>query len=112
DGLFVFKYSPRPGTTALRLADDVPDEEKSQRLRVLNDQQQRFQRVRNEARVGRREEVLVDAVEPDGVSGRTPHFRIVHLPGGAPELLGQVVQAEITGAGPNALVARLTQPIH
>ena len=112
DGLFVFKYSPRPGTTALRLADDVPDEEKSRRLRVLNDHQQRLQRLRNEARVGRCEEVLVDTVEPGGVSGRTPHFRIVHLQGGGAELLGQVVGAEITGAGPNALVARLTQPIH
>ncbi len=112
DGLFVFKYSPRPGTTALRMPDDVPDDEKSRRLRVLNDEQQRLQRVRNAARVGRREEVLVDSVAAGGVAGRTPHFRIVHLQDGAPELLGQVVEAEITGAGPNALVARLTQPIH
>jgi len=112
DGLFVFKYSPRPGTTALRLPDDVPEEEKSRRLRVLNDQQQRLQRVRNEARIGRREEVLVDSVAPSGVAGRTPHFRIVHLQDAAPEILGQVVEAEITGAGPNALVGRLTQPIH
>ena len=112
DGLFVFKYSPRPGTTALRLPDDVPEEEKSRRLRVLNDQQQRLQRVHNEARIGRREEVLVDSVAPSGVAGRTPHFRIVHLQDAAPEILGQVVEAEITGAGPNALVGRLTQPIH
>ncbi len=96
DGLFVFKYSPRPGTTALRLADDVPDEEKSRRLRVLNDHQQRLQRARNEARVGGRDKVLVDTIEPGGASGRTPQLRIVHLP----------------GAGPNALVARLSQPIH
>ena len=108
----MFKYSPRPGTTALRLPDDVPEEEKSRRLRVLNDQQQRLQRVRNEARIGRREEVLVDSVAPSGVAGRTPHFRIVHLQDAAPEILGQVVEAEITGAGPNALVGRLTQPIH
>ncbi len=112
DGLFVFKYSPRPGTTALRLANDVPDEEKSRRLRVLNDHQQRLQRLRNEGRIGRCEEVLVDTVEPGGVSGRTPDFRIVHLQGGGAEMLGQVVEAEIRGAGPNALVARLTQPIH
>lgn len=112
DGLFVFKYSPRPGTTALRLADDVPDEEKSRRLRVLNDHQQRLQRARNQARVGRQDEVLVDTIEPGGVSGRTPQFRIVHLPGAGPELLGQIVPVEIRNAGPNALVARLSQPIH
>src|SRR6185436_10323710 len=39
DGLFVFTYSPRPGTTALRLADDVPEAEKQRRLQVLNSYQ-------------------------------------------------------------------------
>ena len=112
DGLFVFKYSPRPGTTALRLADDVPDGEKSRRLQVLNEYQQRLQRARNETRVGHWDEVLVDTIQPGGVSGRTPQFRIAHLPGAGPELLGQIVPVEITAAGPNALVARLTQPIH
>ena len=38
EGLFVFTYSPRPGTTALRLADDVPEDEKLRRLKVLNEQ--------------------------------------------------------------------------
>lgn len=112
DGLFVFKYSPRPGTTASRLPDDVPEGEKSRRFQVLNDLQQRHQRSRNGAYVGRVEEVLVDTVERRGVSGRTPHFRIVHLPGGGPDLLGRTLGAEITQAGPNALVGRVTQPIH
>ena len=52
DGLFAFTYSPRPGTTALRLDDDVPEEEKSRRLQLLNAQQQQWQRRRNEALVG------------------------------------------------------------
>jgi tRNA-2-methylthio-N6-dimethylallyladenosine synthase len=103
DGLFVFLYSPRPGTSALRLPDDVPDKEKLWRFRVLNDAQQARQRRRNAARVGTREEVLVDTVGEDGrVSGRTRHFRIVHLDGGE-ALLGRIVDVEIVGAGPNAL---------
>jgi tRNA-2-methylthio-N6-dimethylallyladenosine synthase len=103
DGLFVFLYSPRPGTTALRLPDGVPDEEKLRRFRVLNDAQQARQQARNAARVGSREEVLVDTVRSDGrVSGRTPHFRIVHLEGGA-ELLGRVLDVDIVASGPNAL---------
>jgi tRNA-2-methylthio-N6-dimethylallyladenosine synthase len=106
DGLFVFLYSPRPGTTALRLADDVPEEEKRRRFRVLNDAQQAWQRRRNAARVGTREEVLVDTVREEGrVSGRTRHFRIVHLDGGA-EVLGRFIDAEIVGAGSNALRGR------
>ena len=112
DGLFAFSYSPRPGTAARRLADDVPEEEKRRRLHVVNARQQHWQRLRQEARVGRREEVLVETVDGKGrVSGRTPHFRIVHFDG--PEtLVGRHVELEITGAGPNALQGRLARAVH
>jgi tRNA-2-methylthio-N6-dimethylallyladenosine synthase len=108
DGLFVFTYSPRPGTGALHLGDDVADEEKSRRLQVLNQLQQRRQAEGNRAWIGRRETVLVDAVDASRgrVSGRTPHFRIVHCDGEA-ALLGREVPVEITGSGPNALTGRL-----
>jgi tRNA-2-methylthio-N6-dimethylallyladenosine synthase len=109
DTLFVFMYSPRPGTTALRLGDDVPEVEKRRRFQVLNQRQQRAQAARNAARVGGCEDVLVDSVvAPGRVAGRTPHFRIVHLDGGE-ELLGRLVEVRITGGGPNALVGRLAQ---
>jgi tRNA-2-methylthio-N6-dimethylallyladenosine synthase len=112
DGLFAFTYSPRPGTAALRLADDVPEDEKRRRLHVLNAHQQQWQRRRHEACVGRIEEVLVEAVDGEGrVSGRTPHFRIVHFDG-PPSLVGRLVRVEVTGAGPNALWGRLAQPVH
>jgi tRNA-2-methylthio-N6-dimethylallyladenosine synthase len=112
DGLFAFTYSPRPGTAALRLRDDVPEEEKRRRLHVLNAHQQQWQRRRNEACLGRVEEVLVETIDGEGrVSGRTPQFRIVHLDG--PEtLVGRIVSVEITGAGPNALQGRLSQAVH
>jgi tRNA-2-methylthio-N6-dimethylallyladenosine synthase len=104
EGLFVFTYSPRPGTTALRLDDDVPEDEKLRRLKVLNEQQQRAQAARNATRIGRTETILVDTVDPEGgrISGRTPHFRIVHADG-PPGLLGQTIDVRITGSGPNAL---------
>lgn len=107
DGLFVFAYSPRPGTTAVRLADDVPEDEKRRRVAVLNARQQRAQQRSNGAHVGSRDQVLVDAVAGAGrVAGRTRHFRIVHLAG--PEsLLGRTVEVEITGAGPNSLTGKL-----
>jgi tRNA-2-methylthio-N6-dimethylallyladenosine synthase len=106
EGLFVFMYSPRPGTTAYRLADDVPEAEKLRRLQVLNDRQQRFQARRNAARVGRREEVLVDTVvAPGRISGRTRDFRIVHMDG-APGDVGRTVEVQITGSGPNSLTGR------
>jgi tRNA-2-methylthio-N6-dimethylallyladenosine synthase len=112
DALFAFTYSPRPGTLAQRLPDDVPEDEKRRRLHVLNGHQQQWQRRRHEARVGRVEEILVEGVDGGGrVSGRTRHFRIVHFEG-APDLVGRLVGVEITGAGPNALRGRLLQPIH
>src|SRR5262249_52036849 len=97
DGLFIFGYSPRPGTTALQLGDDVPEDEKRRRLQILNDRQQRFQAARNAARVGTRVEVLVESAPPEGrASGRTRDFRIVHVEGAL--VVGDVVLVEVTGA--------------
>jgi tRNA-2-methylthio-N6-dimethylallyladenosine synthase len=111
DGLFVFAYSRRPGTTALRLSDDVPEVEKKRRVRVLNEQQQRVQGARNRRAIGHVEDVLVEAMDADGrVSGRTPQFRIVHL-GGDASMVGTVVPARIVAAGPNSLVGDPTQTI-
>ncbi|HJS59570.1 MAG TPA: tRNA (N6-isopentenyl adenosine(37)-C2)-methylthiotransferase MiaB [Vicinamibacteria bacterium] len=111
DGLFVFLYSPRPGTGALRLGDPVPEAEKKRRFQVLNAHQQRRQERLNAARVGTSEEVLVDAVERDGLSGRTRDFRIVHFEGPA-EWLGRMVDVDIVGSGPNSLRGRARETSH
>jgi len=112
DNVFAFTYSPRPGTTAWRQSDDVPEVEKSRRLQQVFAWQQRYQHRRNRERLGRVEPVLVESWDGDGrVSGRTPHFRIVHLPGGS-EAIGRVVSVEITAAGPNSLQGTVSQAIH
>jgi tRNA-2-methylthio-N6-dimethylallyladenosine synthase len=112
DSLFAFTYSPRPGTAALRLSDDVPEGEKRRRLHIVNQHQQRWQHRRHQDWIGSREAVLVDAVPgPGRLSGRTRHFRLVHFDGNA-QWLGHEVAVEVTGAGANALVGRLAQPIH
>ena len=106
EGVFVFGYSARPGTSAFRVPDDVPEAEKRRRVSLLNDRQQETQARRNRGWVGSRVEVLVDTIGEGGrVSGRTPHFRIVHLEGSA-ALLGQLVQVQITGSGANSLSGR------
>ena len=112
ESLFAFTYSTRPGTTAALVADDVPAEVKARRLQVVLDDQQRRQRKAHTTRVGLTETVLVDAADSQSrVSGRTPHFRIVHFDGDE-RLVGQTVDVEITGSGPNALTGRLSQTIH
>jgi len=106
-GLFVFKYSPRPGTSALVLGDDVPEPEKDRRLQVLNQRQQRFQAELNRQRIGETVEVLIEGSrQPGRVTGRTLDFRIVHLDG-EEDLIGSFLQARVHDAGPNSLQARL-----
>ena len=108
DSLFVFEYSPRPGTLAARQPDDVPKEEKRRRLIALNERQQAAQKRRHLSLVGRRQSVLVESAKSDGrVAGRTPHFRIVHFDGPA-SLVGRLVEVEIVGAGANSLLGALT----
>jgi tRNA-2-methylthio-N6-dimethylallyladenosine synthase len=109
DGLFVFHYSPRPGTGAVRLADDVPDAEKRRRFQALNGLQQRRQAARNARRVGGRVQVLAEALDsrPGRLTGRTPQFLVVHFEAPA-EALGQIVEVEVTGSGPNSLTGRVT----
>jgi tRNA-2-methylthio-N6-dimethylallyladenosine synthase len=106
EGLFVFAYSARPGTTALRLPDDVANEEKLRRVNVLNRFQQRAQAQRNQNLVGRTVEVLVEVRDADGrLAGRTPHFKIAHFDGPA-EWLGRLVEVRVESAGANSLIAR------
>ncbi len=112
--VFAAAFSPRPGTPAARLEDDVPKSEKKRRLQALLELQEGIGRVANEAWVGRTTEVLVDQVRKapvhgdheaattPRVSGRNRENKLVHFDGG-PELIGRLVSVEIDHAGPYAL---------
>jgi tRNA-2-methylthio-N6-dimethylallyladenosine synthase len=116
DQVFAAAYSPRPGTPATRLADDVPADVKRRRLNELLAVQERIGLERNQAWIGREVAVLVDAVatprshdhagplSDDGasVSGRTRGNKLVHVVGD-PRLVGHEVVASIGHAGPYAL---------
>ena len=106
DGVFAFKYSPRPNTTAKDMADPVPEEVKSQRLALLQQRQREIQISQNQTLLGSEFEVLVDGHhEARGQwSGRTTGNRIVNFTSPAQNLLGQYCQVKINGAGPNSLI--------
>lgn len=106
DGVFAFKYSPRPNTSAKDMPDAVPEEVKSQRLAILQQRQREIQILQNQSFLGSEFEVLVDGRhESRGQwSGRTTSNRIVNFTSPAQNLLGQYCQVKITGAGPNSLV--------
>ena len=116
DQVFAAAYSPRPGTPATKLVDDVPPHVKRRRLNQLLAVQERIGLERNEAWIGREIDVLVDAVAPprthdhdapdraDGprVTGRTRGNKLVHLAGDR-RLVGHEVRVRIDHAGPYAL---------
>jgi tRNA-2-methylthio-N6-dimethylallyladenosine synthase len=108
-GAFTFQYSPRPGTPAATMPDQVPKAVVQARYDRLVDLQEGIAWAGNKALVGREVEVLVSRGEgrKDGatgrVSGRARDGRLVHVAGAA--VPGDRVTAEITYAAPHHLVA-------
>ena len=109
--IFSFKYSERPNTLAAkRLADDVPEDEKTRRLTALQARQTEIQQALHGQAVGREVEVLVDSISrrrETELSGRTTGNTVVNFPG-RPELLGALAQVRIERAGAHSLWGRLT----
>jgi len=119
DNIYAFAYSPRPGTKAVKLQDDVPLPVKNQRLNRLLNYQLEISGRRYAARVGKVMEVLVegesknekmkrraDSAVDSGLAstsrvwtGKTSCFRVVNFITDSPRnLMGKLVQLKITGA--------------
>jgi tRNA-2-methylthio-N6-dimethylallyladenosine synthase len=85
DGAFTFVYSPRAGTEAAALPDQVPEEVKRDRIERLIDLCQRVAHKRNRTRIGVVEEVLVEGpsrTDPTVLRGRTRRNTTVNFGGG------------------------------
>lgn len=109
DMSFSFVYSPRPGTPAADLPDDVSEEEKKQRLHLLqlriNQQALSFSR----AMLGSVQRVLVEGISRKNVmeiSGRTENSRVVNFEG-TPDMIGRFVDVEIVDAFANSLRGKI-----
>ena len=99
DGAFTFVYSPRAGTEAAAMAEQVPDEVKHERIERLVDVVQRVAHDRNQQRVGRTEEVLVEGssrTDSSLLRGRTRRNTTVNFVGEASP--GDVVDVRIESA--------------
>jgi tRNA-2-methylthio-N6-dimethylallyladenosine synthase len=106
DGVFSFKYSPRPNTSAASMPDAVPEEEKTRRLVVLQERQREIQLARNEKLVGQSFEVLVDNYHSarDQWAGRSTNNRVINFHSSSPNLLGQYTRVRVDRATANSLV--------
>jgi tRNA-2-methylthio-N6-dimethylallyladenosine synthase len=111
DGLFSFKYSDRPGTAASDLDGKVPEEEKGRRLRELQALQDRHTLEKNQACVGRMEEVLVEGYSKQNrreFTGRTRSNRIVNFES-RENCLGRTVSVRISTAYQHSLRGERTE---
>jgi tRNA-2-methylthio-N6-dimethylallyladenosine synthase len=107
DGAFTFVYSPRRGTEAAELSDQVPHEVKVARMQRLVEVVQRRAHERAERFVGRTLEVLVEGTsrtDPSRMRGRSRHNKVVNFTGlGAP---GELVDVEVLEATSQTLIGR------
>ena len=105
---FSFKYSPRPGTPAATMPDQVPEPVKAERLARLQALLDAQTRGFNAATVGRRLPVLMEkrGRNPGQLVGRSPYLQAVWAD--APEsVLGKIVEVQIVGTGAYSLSGRL-----
>jgi tRNA-2-methylthio-N6-dimethylallyladenosine synthase len=111
DGIFGFKYSPRPNTPSLRLEDAIADEEKSRRLTTLQEQQRQLQSRRNQRHIGETIEVMVEGRNEARRQwiGRTSQNKVMNFV--APEevalTVGSYVPVLATASFPNSLVGAM-----
>jgi len=108
DGVFGFKYSPRPNTPALTMPDSIPEEEKSLRLQVLFDRQRETQRINYARHIGQKLEVMVEGNNSarGQVIGRTSQNKTLNFTTRQPILpaQGSYLPVRVTQSFPNSLV--------
>jgi tRNA-2-methylthio-N6-dimethylallyladenosine synthase len=107
DAIFAFKYSPRPNTPAIGMADSIADEEKSRRLQVLLDRQKEIQRTSYARHLGQTMEVMVEGHNPGRgqVVGRSSQNKTVNFTVAQSILpaMGSYLPVRITQTFPNSL---------
>jgi tRNA-2-methylthio-N6-dimethylallyladenosine synthase len=107
DSAFTFIFSPRRGTEAAEMPDQVPDEVKHERLERLVEVVQRIAAERNAERVGRTEEVLVEGASRTDAAllrGRTRRNTTVNFAGSA--VSGDLVDVLVEGSTSTTLRGR------
>ncbi len=105
DMAYIFKYSPRPGTPAFDMMDDVSEAEKTLRFLELENTQKRIQNNRLQRYLNQTLKVLVEGRSSRndiGLTGHSTCHKIVNFEGPS-RLLGQIVDVRITDIKTNSL---------
>jgi tRNA-2-methylthio-N6-dimethylallyladenosine synthase len=103
------RYSPRPGTVAERhLPDNVPDEEKWRRFRLLEDLQEQIATRKHTAYLGQITPVLFEEKVKKRWRGRTPTNKLVFVETEA-DLLAQILPVKINWSGPWSMIGEISE---
>jgi tRNA-2-methylthio-N6-dimethylallyladenosine synthase len=100
DGAFMFKYSPREGTKAFRMDDDVSEEIKTRRLQEIIDLQQSVSYEINQETIGKEEIILIEGFSKKSnefYAGRTDSNKVVIVPVNNDSKEGDYIKVKITG---------------
>jgi tRNA-2-methylthio-N6-dimethylallyladenosine synthase len=113
DGVFAFKFSPRPNTPAISMADSVPEEVKSERLQILLNRQREIQRDRYAKWMGETLQVMVEGRNDarGQIVGRSEQNVTVNFTTSAliQPAVRSYVDVKITKTFPNSLVGEQVQ---
>jgi tRNA-2-methylthio-N6-dimethylallyladenosine synthase len=111
DGIFGFKYSPRPNTPALQMEDAIADTEKARRLTLLQEKQREIQRRRNQRHVGQIVEVMVEGKNQarQQWTGRTSQNKVLNftVPDQVIPDVGSYIPVVTTASFPNSLLGEM-----
>lgn len=111
DGIFSFKYSPRPNTAALGMIDSISEEEKSRRLNILQERQKQIQRSNYAHHIGSTLEVMVEGRNQarNQWIGRTSQNKTLNFVAaeGKSFSTGEYVPVRVTGSFPNSLLGEM-----
>ncbi len=123
DGVFAFRYSPRPNTPAIHMPDSIPESVKNARLQILNDRQREIQREHYARHLNHLVEVMVESYNParNQIVGRSSQNKTVNFttePDTAKPPIGSYMSVRITKTLPNCLLGELHEgeapfiPVH
>ncbi len=106
---YSFKYSPRPGTPAATMEDQIPREIMDERLQRLQARIWEHSLAFNRSKVGSNTQVLIERKgrRPGQMIGRSPWLQSVHLETDAQA--GEFIDVTLVGAGPNSMAGAIRQ---
>jgi tRNA-2-methylthio-N6-dimethylallyladenosine synthase len=110
NGSFFFKYSPRPGTPAAEMDEQIPDDVMSARLQELQTLIERQLKDFNTGSIGKTFDVLFEKAgrHAGQIVGRSPYLQPVHVTASS-DLIGKIARVEITGVTAYSLHGTLSE---